>query len=165
MHDNFSIALGMEDMAQSLQLGNELLKVVDLAIENDDHRAVFVEQRLLPGRDIDDRKPPMAQSQARLEMHIALVRPTMRQRLCHSTHHPFVDGAFAAGVKEASDSAHGSRRVLGLPSCDARKQSSIVFELLCACASAYQRIGLGMTSGTDCLHYRDGIDLAAIAAL
>jgi hypothetical protein len=50
------------------------LVVVDLAVEDDDHRAVFVEQRLLAGGDVDDRQPPVAEADAGLDVQAALVR-------------------------------------------------------------------------------------------
>jgi hypothetical protein len=55
------VALGVEHMAQGLQFGDQFLVVVDLAVEDDDHRAVFVEQRLLAGGDVDDGQAPVAQ--------------------------------------------------------------------------------------------------------
>ena len=59
MNDDFCVALRVETMARGLQLGDQLLEVVDLTIEDDGHRAVFVEQGLLPGGDIDDGQAPM----------------------------------------------------------------------------------------------------------
>ena len=39
------------------ELAHEFVEVVDFAIEDDTHGAVFVEQRLLTGGEIDDGQP------------------------------------------------------------------------------------------------------------
>ena len=52
--DDFGVALGVKHVAQRLQLGNERLVVVDFAVEDDHDRAVFIEQGLLAGGDVDD---------------------------------------------------------------------------------------------------------------
>ena len=42
MNNHLGVALGMKHMAQSLQLGNEGLVVVDFAIEDHHHGAIFI---------------------------------------------------------------------------------------------------------------------------
>ena len=54
MNDHFSVAAGAEHVSERAQFSNQLLIVVDLAIKNYDHRAVFVVERLLAGCEIDD---------------------------------------------------------------------------------------------------------------
>jgi hypothetical protein len=73
MHDDLGVALGVEHMAQGLQFGDELLVVVDLAVEDHHHRAVFVEQRLLAGGDVDDGQAAVAQPDAGLQVQAAFV--------------------------------------------------------------------------------------------
>lgn len=46
MHDHFSVAARPETVAQILELLHQLKVVIDLAIEDDAHGAVFIEQRL-----------------------------------------------------------------------------------------------------------------------
>jgi hypothetical protein len=60
--DHFGVALRPEHVAQRLQLGHELEIVVDLAVVDDDDRVVLVVERLLAGRQVDDRQPPVTQS-------------------------------------------------------------------------------------------------------
>ena len=60
--------------------GIEFLEVVDLAVEDDDDGAVLVEQRLLAGRDVDDRQAAVAEADARLEVQAALVRAAVQLR-------------------------------------------------------------------------------------
>jgi hypothetical protein len=80
VHDALGVALGVEDVAQRLQFGDQFLVVVDLAVEDHDHRAVFVEQRLLAGGDVDDGQAPVAEAQAGLDVQAAFVRAAVRLR-------------------------------------------------------------------------------------
>ena len=74
-----------------LQLGDQFLEVVDLAVEDDDDRAVFVEQRLLAGGDVDDRQAPVAEAEARLDVQAAFVRAAVELRVVHALQHDAVD--------------------------------------------------------------------------
>src|SRR5690606_8686829 len=58
--DDFRVAARAEYMTERLQLGHEVLEIVDLPVEHHGHRAVLVEQRLLTGGHIDDGKPAVA---------------------------------------------------------------------------------------------------------
>jgi hypothetical protein len=79
------------------------LEVVDLAVEDDDDRAVFVEQRLLPRSDVNDRQALMSETDARLKVHAALVGPAMPLRVIHALQHRARDIVPAAGVEDAGD--------------------------------------------------------------
>ncbi len=57
VHDHFGVAARAEGVPERRQLGDQLLIVVDLAVEDDDDAAVLVVQRLLAGRQVDDRQP------------------------------------------------------------------------------------------------------------
>ena len=106
MHDDLGVAAGVEHMAEGQQFGDQLGVVVDLPVEDDDHRTVFVEERLLAGGHVDDRQPPVAESDTRLDVHVAFIGPAVMLRLVHAEQHRTVDVSFAAGVEDASDSAH-----------------------------------------------------------
>ena len=82
--DHLGVAAGAEDVAQRLQLGHQLLEVVDLAVEDDADAAVLVEQRLLAGGDVDDRQPAMAEADARLDVDAALVGAAVVLRFVHA---------------------------------------------------------------------------------
>src|SRR6185437_15217094 len=79
VHDYFRVAARVEHVAKRLQLRNQRLIVVDLTVENDDDAAVLVEQRLLSGRDVDDRQTAMPEGHAGLEMLTATVGAAMKQ--------------------------------------------------------------------------------------
>ena len=110
--DHLGVAVGAKDVAQRLQFGHQLLEVVDLAVEDDADAAVLVEQRLLAGGHVDDRQPPMAEADTRLDVHAALVGAAVVLRFVHAHQGRAIDVALAAGVEDAGDAAHGwSERV------------------------------------------------------
>ena len=106
MHDYFGIAARVEDVAKRLQLGNQRLVVVDLAVEDDADAAVLVEQGLLAGCQVDDRQAPVTKAEAGFEMQVALHRPAMVLALIHAVKHGTIDFAPAAGVKNSGYSTH-----------------------------------------------------------
>ncbi len=57
MHDDFTVAMRAERVTGSLQATPQRAKVVDLAIEDDPHRAVFICQRLACQSQVDNRQP------------------------------------------------------------------------------------------------------------
>ena len=106
MHDDFGVAARVEDVPERLQLRDQLLVVVDLAVEDDDDRAVLVVERLLAGREVDDRQAAMTEPDARLEVHALAVRPAVRLRVVHALQQRAVEVAAAAGVEQSGDAAH-----------------------------------------------------------
>ena len=104
--DDLGVALGVEAVAGGLQFGNQFLVVVDLAVEDHDHRAVLVEQRLLAGGDVDDAQPPVAEAQPGLDVQAAFVGAAVGLRVVHALEHGVPHRALAAGVELAGDAAH-----------------------------------------------------------
>jgi len=104
--DDLGVAAGVEDVAQGFELGYQFLEVVDLAVEDDRHRTVLVEQRLLAGGEVDDRQPPMRERDAGLEVVAPFVRAAMVLHVVHALHEGTIEVALAAGVEEAGDAAH-----------------------------------------------------------
>ena len=105
--DDFGVAAGVEHVAERLQLRDQFLVVVDLAVEDDAHAVVFVVERLLAGGQVDDRQAPVPQADARLDMQAALVRAAMELGFVHPVQHGTIDVAPAAGIENAGDAAHG----------------------------------------------------------
>ncbi len=58
--NDFCVGVGGEVMAASLKFGTQLLKVVDFSVENHAHGAVFVKDRLMSARNINDAETPDA---------------------------------------------------------------------------------------------------------
>ena len=132
VHDHFGVGPGPEAMALGLQLGDQRLEVVDLAVERDPDRAVLVREGLLARRQVDDREPPMAEpdvpgsavdvaTQGRVAGDVALrprarrhaveevallVGTSVRERACHANQHLRIH-LVAAAVEDACDPTHG----------------------------------------------------------
>src|SRR5437899_2496671 len=64
VHDHLSVTVCIELVTASFQLVSEFGEIVDFAIENDPDAAIFVVDGLMPGRQIDNAKPPHAQTHA-----------------------------------------------------------------------------------------------------
>jgi len=106
VHDDLGVAARAELVAERFQFGDQFLEVVDLAVEHDDDAAVLVVQRLLPGRDIDDRKPTVAEPHAGRDMQPSLIGTTMVLRLVHSRQYRAVDAPPRTQVDNAGYSTH-----------------------------------------------------------
>jgi hypothetical protein len=87
MHDNFRIAMRMETMPELRQLCHQRLKVVDLTIEDDSDRAIFIKQRLLSAFQINNRETSVTKTHAWLEMRTSLIRPAMKKYAVHSLYY------------------------------------------------------------------------------
>jgi hypothetical protein len=72
-------------VTQRCQFHHQRLEIVDLAVEDDADRAVLVEQRLVAGREIDDRKPPVAEAQPRRIMKAGAVGAAVSEAIGHPT--------------------------------------------------------------------------------
>ena len=80
-------------MPRRFEARNERAVVVDFAIEDDDHTAVFVPQGLLAGGKVDDGKTPMAQPHARLHVLPTLVGAAVKLQGVHPAEDSNVHGA------------------------------------------------------------------------
>ena len=58
MQVHLGVAVRAKRMAVALELAPQLRVVVDLAVLDDDTRAVLVRDRLIASREVDDREPP-----------------------------------------------------------------------------------------------------------
>ena len=80
VHDDFRVGVRPEPVPAALELGAQRRKVVDLAVEDDPHRVVFVRQRLLAGGDVDDAQPAVGEADAFAEIEAVGVRAAMGDR-------------------------------------------------------------------------------------
>jgi hypothetical protein len=85
---------------------SELLEVVDLAVEDDLDRAIFVADRLVPAGQVDDGQTTMRQTDPRLDPEALGIGPAMGDRIAHRLKHSRIDRTVAIGVEDASNSAH-----------------------------------------------------------
>ena len=101
---------GAEAMAVRDQLGANRGKVVDLAVEDGPDRAVFVGQRLIAGREIDDAQPSVAEAYPWRDVEASLVGSTMRDDVGHRAKHVAVDEVQRIEVEASGDAAHALGR-------------------------------------------------------
>ena len=83
MDDRFAVALGTKYMPIGLKRPSQLAKVVDLTVGNQPDRTIFIAERLLPGRRVDDRKATVRQRHRALNEQVAAVRSTVNEPLIH----------------------------------------------------------------------------------
>lgn len=79
-------------MPLSTKLFAKLSKVVDLTVENQPNRLVFVAHGLPARRGkVDDREPAVAESNPRTGPHALIVRSSMADAFAHGSHHRLID--------------------------------------------------------------------------
>ena len=106
VHDHLGVAARVEAVTERLQLRYQRLVVVDLAVVDDDDRAVLVVERLLAGREVDDRQPAMAERDPRLEVQTVAVGSAMGDRLVHTQRQAAVRLPLESRIDDACDPAH-----------------------------------------------------------
>ena len=77
-------------MAAPNQIRAQFLKVINLAVVDDPSRLIFVEERLMTARQVDDAEAAHAQTGAILDEDAFVVRPTMNDHVAHATDRRFV---------------------------------------------------------------------------
>ena len=94
-------------MSQRRQFGHQLREIVDLAVEDDADRMVFVEERLVTARKINDGQPAMPQPDPRRKIKPVAVGATMRENSGHATEQaPRGASPTCRGVENPSYAAH-----------------------------------------------------------
>ena len=79
MDERFHIAVGREAMPALFEIGAQFDVVIDLAVADDVNRSVFVRDRLLAAREIDNAEPPHRQTDSRRDKKSFIIRPAMPQ--------------------------------------------------------------------------------------
>jgi hypothetical protein len=105
--DHLAVGAGGEAVAPGLEVGPQLAKVVDLAVEHGVQRAVLVAHRLAPARQIDDRQPPHPEQRLAVAIDPFVVGPAMGDGGVHRARHRLVGRRAARGRDDADDPAHG----------------------------------------------------------
>ena len=99
---------GREPVAAPAQVSAQLFEVVDLAVEDDHHRAVLVEDRLIAGHQIDYAQPLDAETDVFLVEHA----PRVGAAVLEASTHPLQELAFDRAPTRTSDltddPTHGS---------------------------------------------------------
>src|SRR6185312_17286394 len=84
VNDRLGIAARSIAMAAGFEAGTQRGMVVDFAVEGDPHAAIFVGHRLLACRaHVDNREPPMCETDITVDEHTAAVRTAVAQDVAH----------------------------------------------------------------------------------
>ena len=75
----------------ALELGTERREVVDLAVEDDPHRTVFVRKGLLSGGDVDDAQPAMGEADTFTDVETVRVGSAMSNAVAHRLEQSAID--------------------------------------------------------------------------
>ena len=84
----------------------QVLVVVDLPVEDDHFRAVFVENRLPAAAQVDDAEAPHPQPDGPVHVESLVVRTTMLQGGTHPTYQRLRHGTIPVAVHDACNAAH-----------------------------------------------------------
>src|SRR6266496_3363926 len=106
MENGLGIALGRERVPPSQEPAAKLAIVVDLAVEDDDLRAILVEDRLSPTRQIDDAEPSHPEANGALHVDALVVRPPMPDCLAHPPNRGSGGGPGRLRVYDSDDTTH-----------------------------------------------------------
>ena len=89
--EHLAVGVALEMVALLLELGTDLLVIIDLAVEHQRVAAAFVVERLVASvRQVDDRQTAKTQHRALSHMVAAAVRPAMTDRVHHLLDRRFV---------------------------------------------------------------------------
>jgi hypothetical protein len=91
MDNRFGIAVGIEGMAQLLQLFSELKIVVDLAVEDYPRRTFLIVNWLLAALQVDDGQAAHSETNGPINVKAIVVRPAVPDRIAHARQQLFVD--------------------------------------------------------------------------
>src|SRR6185503_10402267 len=84
MNDSFGVAGCLILMAARFKIRPQVAMVIDLAVVDDPHAAVFIRHRLMPARQIHDRQSPVPQPDGSIDEHASVVGSAMRQTVSHA---------------------------------------------------------------------------------
>src|SRR5262249_59428020 len=108
--DRVRAGAGREAMPGLLQLGLQLDVVVDLAVEHDGHRAVFVEDGLAAALEVDDAEAAVTESDAAPDEQPLTVGSSMAQPPGGPLEELLVDRRAPVGLTDPDDPAHAPPR-------------------------------------------------------
>jgi hypothetical protein len=107
VHDHFGVRPALEAVAAPLELGAQLVEIVDLAVEDHRHRPVFIEHGLVAGGEVDDGQPAVTQPDPAPEMHAVGVGASMRHHGGHAPDQLRIYWIPRIDVGDSRDAAHG----------------------------------------------------------
>src|SRR5215469_1949953 len=106
--DGFGVAFGAVGVAGGDELLAQRGMVVDFAIEHDPERVVFITERLMASREIDDAQAPHANPGTAFRVDAFIVRAAMRHYGAHAAQKSSVRCRFSAKPYDSRDSTHSN---------------------------------------------------------
>ena len=113
MNNDLGVGPGPELVTGFLQLVAQLDEIVDLAVEHDLNRSVFIANRLPAAADVDDAQPAMAQPDLPIHQLALAVRATMTDGLVHPAQGSPIN-RMARQVKNSANATHTVLRSIPL---------------------------------------------------
>src|SRR5437667_7550323 len=104
--DNLGIRAGVKTMTFLLELGTKDGEIVDLAVEDDPDRAIFVKDGLMSAVQIDNAKTPHTESYAIFDIYALVIRTTMHDLLAHAMNGFFIDSKCLIRACDSGNTAH-----------------------------------------------------------
>src|SRR5262249_39797325 len=106
VQDDLGVGVAAEAMRLVLEKAAELAVVVDLAVEDDDSRAVLVGNWLVPAAEVDDRQPAAPEPDLRFEVDPLVVGATMCHHARHRAERLAIDRRRAFNANDSANPAH-----------------------------------------------------------
>ena len=104
VRDHLGVALSLEAVPETGELGAERLEVVELSVEHRSHAPILGADRLVAARDVDDAESTGSQDRMRGRKEAVLVGAAVGERGGHAADQSLRDGSVEAG--HPRDAAH-----------------------------------------------------------
>src|SRR5262245_24867348 len=106
MDQHLGIGMGGEPVATGDQVPAYFLEIIDLAIEYNPDRSVFIADGLVPGIKIDNREPAHTERDMPAEIETVIVRAAMRDLCGHRPRGILIDFFISIEIYDSYNSAH-----------------------------------------------------------
>jgi hypothetical protein len=93
-------------MASVLELGSELLEVVNFSVENDPDGSVLVKHRLVASSQIDDAKAAHTEARSVFDEDAFVIRTAVHNSLAHAVNRGCFNSLVGSRAYDSGDSAH-----------------------------------------------------------
>src|SRR6185436_11738295 len=104
MNEGFRIAGGFEDVTLCDQIIAETLVIVDFAIEDNPDGSVFIGNRLVAAREINDTETPHSDRAIAIGVEAFIVRTAVDHAITHRLHERLTSGRVKG--KKSCNSTH-----------------------------------------------------------
>jgi len=106
MNNRFCIGVGREAVAASFEFGAKFGKIVDLAIENNPRRSVFIEYGLMSAGKINNAEPTHPQANVPLRKKTFVIRSAVHNGVAHLADEGLLNSLRPVRANHACNPAH-----------------------------------------------------------